>query len=1070
MRSPPVPRRRRASFGFFLMVAAGAVGTGSLVPGRVGAQDTRDALSEPTLSPSGGEIAFVARGDIWTVSADGGVAVPLVTHEADEGRPLFSPDGRRLAFVSDRMGDDDIYVVDLSTGAVRRLTYGDGSEELDAWSRDGRWIYFSDGRGDPGGQPDIWRIAAEGGTPVRVAADRYMPEFQASVDGDGRLVLAARGRMAQSQWWRNGHSHIDETELWVVEPGEPPTYRGLPGAEGKNAWPQWLPGGGWVVFMSDRSGTENLWLQNVSGGPPRPLTSFQDGRLLFPHVAADGSSVVFERDFGVWRMRLPDGTPEPVRITLRGATPTPLPEHETLSSGFGSLALSPDGKKVAFVARGDVYAADAEYGGTAVRVTRSPGLESEVVWAPDSRRIAYTVETDDGVEIRVHDFSTGREETVVGEGVAATPRFSPDGGRLAYLRDGTMLRLLNLVSGDDRLLVEGQFSTYPFTAGEGLKWSPDGRWIAFFNGDGRMFTNVWAVPAEGGDARPVSGLANAFAGTLVWAPDGSTLYFDTQHRTRPGRIARVDLVPRVPPFREDRFDALFTPDSAEAARTSGGAADPEDGGDEVTRIDFDGIRRRLTLLPVDVDVDAVALSPDGKTLVFTASAEGRQNLYTYSVDPEPSEPPVTRQLTSTAGSKSVPRFTPDGKEVYFLEGGRIRVANVETGSTRALPVSAEYETTFDTQKMAVYRQGWSYLRDHFYDEAYHGADWEAVARRFEPYLRGAATRPSFSRLMNLMVGELNASHLGHRIPGRSGPGTGALGVRLNAREAEAGRFRLDHVVGLGPADVAGLEVGDYLLDVDGVALTAATNLDSLLEGRVGERVALRVASDPNGSDDRRVHVKPASVGQIRSLAYRDWVEANRAYVDSVSGGRLGYVHMAAMGSGNLDRLIVDLDAENHAREGVVVDLRSNNGGFVNAYALDVFARRGYITMQSRGYPEVPARSMLGQRALERGTVLVVDRNTLSDGEDFTEGYRALGLGPVVGEPTAGWIVYTWNWRLVDGSTLRLPRTRIRGAAGDDMERNPRPVDIPVQRSPGGSYSGGDAQLDAAVRALLGGGS
>ena len=209
-----------------------------------------------------------------------------------------------------------------------------------------------------------------------------------------------------------------------------------------------------------------------------------------------------------------------------------------------------------------------------------------------------------------------------------------------------------------------------------------------------------------------------------------------------------------------------------------------------------------------------------------------------------------------------------------------------------------------------------------------------------------------------------------------------------------------------------------------------------------------------------------SPGGERQLEYRDWVETKRAYVAAQSGGRLGYVHMSSMSAGSLNQLYVDLDADNHDKDGVVIDMRSNNGGFVNAYALDVFARRGYITMETRGFPQANARSMLGQRSLELGTALVVNQHTLSDGEDFTEGYRALGLGQVVGEPTAGWIIFTWSASLVDGTSVRMPRSRIRGVTGDDMELNPREVDVEVVRPMGESYTGRDSQLDAAIRVLL----
>jgi C-terminal processing protease CtpA/Prc len=667
----------------------------------------------------------------------------------------------------------------------------------------------------------------------------------------------------------------------------------------------------------------------------------------------------------------------------------------------------------------------------------------------------------------LYDFVSGEETALTtGEGSDVTPRFSPDGKKVAYVRDGHELHVRDVASGDDRVVASAQLWDAPFTSPEPLVWSPDGRWLAYFATDAHMFTNVWVVPADGGaDPRPASGLADSFASTLAWSKDGRTIYFDTQQRTEDGRIARVDLMPRTPTFREDRFDSLFVekkPSEGDAAEAGGEAADP------TTTVDFQDIGRRLTLLPTGVDVGTLALSPDGKTLVFTASAEGQQNLYAYSVDPEADEPPVTRQLTSTPGSKSTPRFTPDGKEVFFLDRGRIQAVDVASGKTRSVSVTAQLDVDFDAEKVEVFDEGWTYLRDNFYDDQYHGADWQEVRRRFEPRIRGARTRAEESRLMNLMVGELNGSHLGHSIQGRSGPSSGLLGVRFDRGTYESsGKLKVTEVLHLGPAHVSGIEAGDFVLAVDGTPITARTNLDRLLQNKVGDRVTVRVADDASGSGARDVEVKPISSGQERQLAYRDWVEANRAYVDSVSGGRLGYVHMRDMGWGSYEQLIQDLDAANFGKDGVVIDIRNNHGGFVNAYALDVFARQGYLTLQVRGYPETAARSLLGQRALQKPTVLVVNQHTLSDGEDFTEGYRTLDLGRVVGVHTAGWIIYTWGARLVDGSSLRMPRSKVRGHDGQVMERNPRPVDVEVVRPMGESYAGRDSQLDAAVRTLLG---
>ena len=421
-------------------------------------------------------------------------------------------------------------------------------------------------------------------------------------------------------------------------------------------------------------------------------------------MTPDGGLVVFERDFGIWSMRLPDGRPGPVSITLRGAPQHTAREHLTLTNGFSNLALAPDGKKVAFTVRGDVFAASVADGGTATRVTSTVASESEVIWAPDSRRIAYVSRRDGRPKLFLYDFGTGAETRLTdGSGEDITPRFSPDGKHLAYARDGRDIRVIDLDSRNDRRLASSQLWRYPFAPSQPLVWSPDGEWLAFLASDERMFMNVWLVSAAGGDAQPVSGLANGFAGSIVWSADGETLYFDTQHRTQTGQIASIDLVPKTPIFREDRFSELFeTPDETEGNADEDSADASADSTESSLTPVFDDIRRRLSLLPIGVDVGTIALSPDGKTLVFNASAEGRQNLYAFTVDREATGPRVTKQITSSAGFKSTPQFTPDGDEVFYLESGRIQIADVESGNTRTLSATAELDIDFDEQKVEAF--------------------------------------------------------------------------------------------------------------------------------------------------------------------------------------------------------------------------------------------------------------------------------------------------------------------------------------------------------------------------------
>jgi C-terminal processing protease CtpA/Prc len=288
---------------------------------------------------------------------------------------------------------------------------------------------------------------------------------------------------------------------------------------------------------------------------------------------------------------------------------------------------------------------------------------------------------------------------------------------------------------------------------------------------------------------------------------------------------------------------------------------------------------------------------------------------------------------------------------------------------------------------------------------------------------------------------------------------GQLGLSFDRGEYErSGKLKVTAVLPHSPAALAKIEAGQELTAVDGTVVGAHVNLDELLEHKSGKRVRLTVS----GKD---VTVQP--VGSLSDEIYRNWVEVNRAYVAKVSGGKLGYVHIRDMSEQALTQLYLDLDSENRSRQGVVVDIRNNNGGFVNAYALDVLSRRPYLTMTNRGGPAAPARTALGQRSLELPTILVVNQHSLSDAEDFTEGYRTMKLGKVVGEPTAGWIIYTGAMELVDGTSMRMPGVLITGADGKNMENNPRPVDLAVTRPIGESYTGKDSQLDAAVKELLG---
>ena len=1041
------------------------------------APTSKPGFAQPAISPDGTRIAFVSGGAIWEVPATGGAAHLMVADKGADSRPLFSPDGNQLAFVSDATGDGDIYVLDIASGKLSRATYADGRDELSGWSHDGKWIYFSSGRDNVGGFNAVYRVRATGGTPMPVSLEAYRNEEQGTPSPDGSTVALVGGGMGAFQWWRHGSAHIDHGAIWLLKNDGSHAYSRLTPDDARADWPMWAPDGQSLFYMSDRGGTENIWHVQRDGNEAA-LTHFAGGRVLWPTLSANGSTIAFERGFGIWTVDTASGKAQPVSITLAGAVAGPEDQHKTLHEDFSDLALSPDGKKVAFVAHGQVFAADADKGGDTVRVTRVPGDAYSIAWAPDSRRIVYGAFRDGGEHLYLYDFDTGKEvQLTSGDGEDTSPAFSPDGKTLAFLRDGRELELMDVSSRHVRTLATAHLDLRrPLTSDRPLAWSHDGRWIAVLEWGPRMFRNAVAVDVDSGRTTALSSLANTFSDDVTFSPDGKTFLFVTGQRTEQGQIASVDLVPQTPKFREDQFHDLFRQTTPSPSHEKEPGA-KKDAGDQQgakgkapkhpkdVRIDNDGIRQRLTLLPTGLDAQSIVLSPDGKTLVITARVAGRSNLYAWSLDALATEPPVARQLTSTRGDKDNAQFSPDGKTVYYLDDGKLSSVPVaEGGKPKSIALDAEVDIDFAQDKMTAFDQAWTWLRDNFHDPRMNGVDWNAMRAAYAPLIAGAPTPASVNWLMNLLVGELNASHSGVRADVQSKPVTGRLGLLFDTAAYERdGSLRVAQVVPLSPAAIAGIGAGDTLQAVDGHAIGPDDDLYTLLENRIGKKTTLRVAGE---GGTRNVEVKPIDSHTLGTLAYDAWVSRNRAYVAKISDGKLGYVHLADMSEASLRRLYRDLDAQNMTRQGVVIDVRNNFGGFVNAYALDVLSRKPYLNMTFRGFDDAqPARSILGQRALERPTVLVTNRVTLSDGEDFSEGYRELGLGKVVGEPTAGWIIYTSNEKLIDGSTVRLPFITVTTEDGKPMELHPRPVDVPVSRPLGEAYRDKDSDLDAAVQTL-----
>ncbi len=1047
------------------------------------------SFAEPAISPDASEIAFVSGGDVWSVARGGGTARLLADTGGSASRPLFSPDGKELAYVSTRAGSVGIYVLTLDGGRLRRVTYDDSAPDLDAWSADGHFLYFSTTNGAVGYEGAIQRVPAGGGTPTDVRREAYVNAMDAALSPDGTSLAFVRNGF--DQWWRRGHSHIDESEV-VIERLATHAYESVTDGKGKDRWPMWAPNGATLYYVSDRGGSDQLW--EARDGHTRALTNLPAGRVLWPTISRDGRTIAFERDLAIWTYDTATGATRELAIEPRGLPATLPTTHQTQSSRFGAFDLSPDGKKLALVARGAVFAADASDGGDARALPqRELAAADEPVWASDSRRVAYVLDRGDTQAIATYTFPDGPGRTLTPAGHHDDyPHWSPDGTKLEFVRDGRELHVMDATSLTDRVVATGTLDRRPFGDEDDVAFSPDGAWLAYVDNPPGGFANLYVVPAGGGTAHAVTGLPNTNTGPVAWSPDGQRLYVATSQRTEQGAVAQIDLVPRAPRFREDTFRKLFDESppkperpavpaphpsaAASPAATASPAPHPSPSGDadaakKRVKIDFDGIEQRVTLLPVGVDVARVSVTPDSKTLVLVANAASQVNLYSFSVDETADGDGVATQLTNTTGTKSRVRIAPDGKSLVYLDNGRFFRVGLDGHDAKPIAISADYDVDFERDKPVVFAQVWSTLDRWYADPHFNGIDWSAERRKYEARALAARTREEFARIVNLMIGELDSSHSGfreRRPPGVPPFSIGRLGIDLDAGAYERdGHVRIKSIVPLGPAALAsGIKTGDDILAVNGVTVDAGTDLDALLENTIGKRTELRVAPAGNASAARVVAVLPVDTQTDSALRYRAWVAGRRAYVDRISNGRIGYVHLVDMEPEALERFFIDLDVQTRKKDAVVIDIRNNEGGFVDPYAIDVIARHEYLRFKSRFGNDAPARTALGQRALDAPSALLINEHTLSDGENFTEGYRKLKLGPIVGVPTAGWIIFTSETDLADGSQVRVPSTSVFAEDGINMELHPRGVDIPVDNPPGASERGDDPQLDAAVRVLV----
>ncbi|NLI00863.1 MAG: hypothetical protein GX446_15380 [Chthonomonadales bacterium] len=999
-------------------------------------------MNTPALSPDGSTICFSYQGDLWTVPAIGGTATRITIHPAHDAYPRWSPDGRWIAFASNRYPGPrlnyDVFVMPAMGGEPRRITYHTNNDYPFDWSPDGKRLLIQGPRGTGGWQ--AIEINAETLAFRSITDDRNYIRYPVYAP-DGRTIAFNRSGRAGA-WWRPRYRGSAAMDIWIKAPDEPRPTR-FTDYDGTDLWPMFSADGKTLFYVSDvlSRGVPNVVKADLNTRKIAAVTRHDSGAVTWPNIARNGSAIVYINSGDLYVVSLREGTTRKVDVYAASDVKMNRSERLTLTSGATELEVSPDGKTLGLVVRGDIWTVPADKGGDARRLTRSPANDNDFVWSPDSAHIAFVSDRDGLFALYVVDVRTGDERRIAGgAGDVSSPHWSPDGKSIAYLLGGPEPGLY-LVSadgtGEPRKLAPS-YGNNRFGVGiTSHAWAPDSRWIAFARRDVRNTTDVWVVPVSGGEAVNVT----MYPGSNEqpqWSADGRFLTFLSSRDRPSGR----DLY-AVPLQRTD------------AQATKDGATGPK----EIT-IDFEEIElrsKRLTLM----GVAAYDLAPDGKT-AFGVGGFGPGGDH-FAVPLAGGE---VQRLSNSGDAEGAPRFGATSDRYWCLvRGGTVRSYRRQGPGWAGSPLAFEARRDLDrvAERAQVFAEFWRSLATGFSDPKMHGVDWDAVRARYERLLPGAwTTEEMVFFILSPMAGELNASHaeVSPSVTG-SEPEVAELGLVFDETHPGPG-LRVKGYVRDGPNGGASpiVKPGEYILAIGDTDVSLTETMWSALAGRADKETELLVNAKPSREGARTVKMKPVTSARIDDLQYEQDVRDARARVEALSKGRLAYINIRSMDGPSLQRMERELWGMAQTKDGLILDVRGNGGGSTHDAVLAQLARASYGFTQPRDGP----RSTQPWRHWDRPVVLLTDENSMSDAEILAMGFRELKLGKIVGTRTPGYVIGTYSDTLQDGTSYRIPMWRWYDARGKDLENEGVAPDVAVERS--GRDAESDEQLAAAVSILL----
>ena len=1055
-------------------------------------------MRDARISPDGTEIVFCYKGDIYKVASGGGRAVQLTTPDSYECSPVWSPDGKEIAFASDRNGSFDLFAMPAEGGAARRLTTHSSSEIPSAYTPDGKYILFSASIQDPAASAlfptsamtELYRVPAAGGRTEQVLGT---PAEAVCFDPQGTRFFY-QDRKGYEDEWRKHHTSSVTRDIWMYDltTGR---HTNLTNRAGEDRNPVLAPDGQTLYFLSERDGgTFNVYACPVANPQETTaVTNFDTHPVRFLSVAQDGT-LCFTFDGEIYTQQ-PGGKAQKVRIDL---VRDDAPQLATLNytRGATSATVSPDGKQVAFVVRGEVFVASTEYG-TTKQITHTPAAEAGLTFGADNRTLAYASERDGHWQLYLAKI--GRDEdpnfpnatTITEEALLPSkkertyPQFSPDGKELAFIEDRIKLMVLNMESGKVREVTDG--STWYSTAGGfNYNWSPDGKWftLEFIGHKHDPYSDIGLVSAKGG--QPIINLTQSgyASGSPRFVLDGNAILFSTERygmRAHASwgsqndamlvflnqdaydkyRLSEEDYALLKEVEKAAKKDADTDKDKAKASKKD--AADEKDGKDAVKPIEVEteGLADRIVrLTPNSSNMGDAIISADGENLYYLAAFEGGLDL--WKMDLRKRE---TRLLHKLNGGWASLEMDKEGKNLFLLSGRNMQKMSLPGEKLTPITYHATVKMNLADERAYMFEHVYKQEQKRFYTTQMHGVDWDMMTEAYRKFLPHIANNYDFAELLSEWLGELNVSHTGGRFSAYNpGERTAQLGLLFDWNYTEGQGLRIAEVLEKGPFDKAAskAKAGLIVEKIDGIDLTPEADPSTLLNDKAGRKTLVSFY-DPATNERWDEVTLPISQGTYNALLYRRWVKQRAADVERWSNGRLGYVHIQSMDDGSFRNIYSDILGKYNECDGIVIDTRFNGGGRLHEDIEILFSGKKYFTQVVRGREACDMPS----RRWNKPSIMLTCEANYSNAHGTPWVYRHQGLGKLVGMPVPGTMTsVAWETLQDPSLVFGIPVIGYQLPDGSYLENTQLEPDIRVANAPETIVRGEDTQLKTAVDELL----